>query len=81
MVLTASTAIRWQRSLDWNLTARQTLLAAIGKASARHDDDRNLANRLFVTATERIEDAVEIAVARQSARRTPTRISDHGRRL
>ena len=45
-----------------------------------HNADRNLANRLFVTAAERIEDAVEIAVAGQSTRLTPTRISDHGRR-
>ncbi len=45
------------------------------------DDYRELANRLFATATAMLEDVIEVAVAGQSPRLTPSRLADHGRRL
>ena len=45
------------------------------------DDYRELANRLFATATGMLEDAIEWAVAGQSPRLTLTQLADHGRRL
>ena len=45
------------------------------------DDYRELANRLFATATAMLEDATEIAVAGQSLRLDPSQLADHGRRL
>ncbi len=44
-------------------------------------DDRELANRLFATATAMLEDATGTAVAGQSARLTPSQLADHGHRL
>ncbi len=45
------------------------------------DDCRELTNRLFATATALLEDVVEVAVAGQSSRLTPSQFADHGRRL
>ena len=45
------------------------------------DDYRELANRLFATATAMLEDVIGVAVAGQSPRRTPSQLADHGRRL
>ena len=45
------------------------------------DDQRDLANHLFATATAMLEDAVEVAVAGQSAKLDATQLADHGRRL
>ena len=45
------------------------------------DDYRELANRLFATATAMLEDVIEVAVAGQSPRLTPSHLADHGRRL
>ena len=45
------------------------------------DDYRELANRLFATATAMLEDVIEVAVAGQSPRLTPSQLSDNGRRL
>ena len=45
------------------------------------DDYRELANRLFATATAMLEDAIEAAVAGQSPRLTPSQLADNGRRL
>jgi hypothetical protein len=44
-----------------------------------HDDDRDLANRLFATAM--LEDAVEMAVAGQSQQLGPSDLANSGRRL
>ena len=45
------------------------------------DDYRELANRLFATATAMLEDATELAVAGQSARLTSSLLADQSRRL
>ncbi len=45
------------------------------------DDYRELANRLFATATAMLEDATEAAIAGQSQRLNPPQLADHGRRL
>ncbi len=45
------------------------------------DDYRELANRLFATATAMLEDAIEVAVAGQSPRLTSSQLADHGHRL
>ncbi len=45
------------------------------------DDHRELANRLFATATARLEDAIGVAVKGQSPRLAPAQLADHGRRL
>ncbi len=45
------------------------------------DDYRELANRLFATATEMLEDVIEVAVAGQSPRLNPSHLCDNGRRL
>ncbi len=45
------------------------------------DDYRELANRLFATATEMLEDVIEVAVLGQSPRLTPSQLADNGRRL
>ncbi len=45
------------------------------------EDHRELANRLFATATAMLEDAIGVAVAGQSPRLDPTQLADHGRRL
>ncbi len=45
------------------------------------DDCRELTNRLFATATALLEDVIEVAVAGQSPRLTPSQLADHGRRL
>ena len=45
------------------------------------DDYRELANRLFATATAMLEDVIEVAVAGQSPRLTPSQLADNGRRL
>ena len=45
-----------------------------------NDDDRDLANRLFATATAMLEDATEIA-AGQSPLLDPSGLVEHGRRL
>ncbi len=45
------------------------------------DDDRELANRLFATATAMLEDAIGVAVKGQSPRLDSTQLVDHGRRL
>ncbi len=45
------------------------------------DDYRELANRLFATATAMLEDVIEVAVAGQSPRLNPSQLADHGRRL
>jgi hypothetical protein len=45
------------------------------------DDHRELANRLFATATAMLEDALGIAVAGQAARLDPSRLVAAGRRL
>ena len=45
------------------------------------DDNRELANRLFATATAMLEDVIEVAVAGQSPRLTPSHLADRGRRL
>ena len=45
------------------------------------DNDRDLANRLFATATAMLEDAMEVAVAGQLPRLSPSQLSDVGRRL
>ena len=45
------------------------------------DDYRELANRLFATATAMLEDATEVAVAGQSLRLDSSQLANHGRRL
>ncbi len=45
------------------------------------DDYRELANRLFATATAMLEDATEAAVAGQSQRLNPSQLAGHGRLL
>ncbi len=45
------------------------------------DEHRELANRLFATATARLEDAIGVAVAGQSPRLDPAQLADHGHRL
>ncbi len=45
------------------------------------DEFRELANRLFATATAMLEDVIEVAVAGQSPRLTPSQLADNGRRL
>ncbi len=45
------------------------------------DDYRELANRLFATATAMLEDVIEVAVAGQPPRLAPSQLADHGRRL
>lgn len=45
------------------------------------DEHREFANRLFATATARLEDAIGVAVAGQSPRLDPAQLADHGRRL
>ena len=45
------------------------------------EENRDLANRLFATATAMLEDAVELAVAGQSPRLTSSQLADHGHRL
>ena len=45
------------------------------------DDCRELTNRLFAMATALLEDVIEVAVAGQSPRLTPSQLADHGRRL
>ncbi len=42
------------------------------------DDCRELANRLFATATAMLEDVIEAAVAGQSTRLNPSQLADHG---
>jgi len=42
---------------------------------------RELANRLFATATAMLEDAIEPAVAGQFSRSSPAALARHGRRL
>jgi hypothetical protein len=42
------------------------------------DDQQEIANHLFATATAMIEDMIETAVAGQSPRLTPSQITDHG---
>lgn len=44
-------------------------------------EHRELANRLFATATARLEDASELAVDGQSSRRGAAALAAHGRRL
>ena len=45
------------------------------------DDHRELANHLFATATEMLEDATEAAVAGQSPQLNPSQLADRGRQL
>ena len=45
------------------------------------DDYRELASRLFATATAMLEDAIELAVAGQSPRLDHAQLADVGRRL
>ena len=45
------------------------------------DDLRQLANRLFATATGMLEDAIEPADAGQSPHLTMPELAEHGRRL
>ena len=46
-----------------------------------YDDHRELAHRLFATATAMLEDSIEAAIAGQSPRIPPSKLTDHGRRL
>ena len=45
------------------------------------DDYRELANRLFATATAMLEDVIGVAVAGQSSRLNPSQLVDAGHRL
>ena len=45
------------------------------------DDNRELANRLFATATAMLEDVIAVAVAGQSPRLDPSQLVEHGLRL
>lgn len=45
------------------------------------ENHRDLANRLFATATAMLEDVIEVAVVGQSPRRSPAQLTDLGRRL
>ena len=45
------------------------------------DDYRELANRLFATATAMLEDVIDVAIAGQSPRLSPSQLADNGRRL
>ncbi len=45
------------------------------------DDYRELARRLFATATAMLEDATEVSISGQSQRLIPAKLADHGRRL
>ncbi len=45
------------------------------------EDNKELANRLFATATAMLEDVIEVAVAGQSPRLNPSQLADHGRQL
>ncbi len=45
------------------------------------DDYRELARRLFATATAMLEDATEISISGQAHRLIPSKLADHGRRL
>ncbi len=53
----------------------------MGHGPVIDEDCRELANRLFATATDMLEDAITVAVAGQSPRLDPTQLADHGRRL
>jgi len=66
--LSDSTSTKCQHLSDWT-------------SAARHDDNRTLAIRLFVTATERSQGVDKNPVTGLSTRRTPIRISDQSRRL
>ena len=67
--------------MDWTSFAKEASLVASDEALAMEDDDRDLANRLFATATAMLEEAIEVAIAGQSPRLDSSEISDHGRRL
>lgn len=45
------------------------------------DDYGDLANRLFATATARLEDATEVAAASQSPRLDPSALAEAGQQL
>ncbi len=45
------------------------------------DETRDLAQRLFAAATAMLEDAIEAAVAGQSAKLGARRLADHARQL
>jgi hypothetical protein len=73
--------VRTRSRIPWTSASKEAFLADIGEASAMADDYRDLANRLFATATAMLEDAIEVAVAGQSRRLDPSNLADHGRRL
>ena len=53
---------------DWTCAAKEASLAHIGEGRIMDDDYQELAHRLFAAATAMLEDAIEAAVAGQSAR-------------
>ena len=66
---------------DWTFAAKEASLADIGEGPVMDDVYRELANRLFATATAMLEDTIEVAVVGQSPRLTPSQLADNGRRL
>ena len=59
----------------------QACLGDMAEGPGMDGDHRELANRLFATATAILEDAIEVAAAGQSARLDPAQLKEHGHRL
>ena len=59
-----------------DLRRKGSSLADIGEGMAMNDEDRELGNRLFATATAMLEDAIEVAVAGQSSKLNPRQLAD-----
>ena len=53
----------------------------MGKGPDVDEEDLEQVNRLFATATAMLEDTIEVAVAGQSPRLTPSQLADGCRRL
>ncbi|MCI0740823.1 MAG: hypothetical protein L0Y72_17370 [Gemmataceae bacterium] len=71
----------FRHSFVWTSAAKEAFLADIGEESAMDDEYRELAHRLFAAATAMLEDALDLAVAGQSPRQSPSRLAKHGCRL
>ncbi len=68
-------------SFDWTSPPKDASLATLDEGGVMIEDQRELANHLFATATAMIEDMAEAAVAGQSPRLSSSQLADHGRSL
>ncbi len=68
-------------SFDWTFSEKEASLANIDKGPVMDDDHRELAHRLFATATAMLEDATEVAVAGQSPKLGPRQLADRADQL